>query len=136
MAFEKCGDQKRKGYLQVKSDHDGWSSLVGHLFYCSFNADMRLDDKDNQVILYPVGALYGRKEEDFVQTELRRLREGLRVESSKLRPPLQLVFFLSQPNTLFNCSSVLQQASQTVSLQRFESVLRHETCRKSDLCGR
>lgn len=59
-------------------------------FLCySFNANIHLDYKENKVNLYPVGALFGRQREDYVQSELRRLRENLRSESSKLRPPHQ-----------------------------------------------
>jgi len=63
------------------------------LFFFSFNANVRLDDKDNKVNLYPVGALLGHQKEDYVQSELRRLRENLRAESAKLHPPSQLVHF-------------------------------------------
>jgi hypothetical protein len=62
-------------------------------YICSFNADVRLDHKENKVTLYPVGALFGHQREDYVQSELRRLRENLRCESSKLRAPKQLVIF-------------------------------------------
>jgi hypothetical protein len=55
----------------------------------SFIANVRLDYKENKVNLYPVGAFLGHQKEDYVQSELRRLRENLRVESAKLRPPEQ-----------------------------------------------
>jgi hypothetical protein len=57
--------------------------------YFSFIADVRLDYKDNKVNLYPVGAFLGHQKEDYVQSELRRLRESLRAESAKLRTPQQ-----------------------------------------------
>ena len=53
---------------------------------------MHLDFKETKVNLYPIGALFGHQREDYVQSELRRLRESLRSESSKLRPPIQWVF--------------------------------------------
>ncbi|CAF0916703.1 unnamed protein product [Adineta steineri] len=53
----------------------------------NFNADVRLDQKENKVNLYPVGTLFGHQRDDYVQSELRRLRESLRSESSKLRRP-------------------------------------------------
>lgn len=56
-----------------------------------FVGDVRLDWKSRQANMYPVGALHGHLKEDYVQTELRRLREGLRTESSKLRAPAQFV---------------------------------------------
>lgn len=65
-------------------------NIVRFCFY-SFNANVRLDWKENKVNIYPVGALYGHQKEDYVQSELRRLRESLRCESAKLRPPQQLV---------------------------------------------
>jgi len=52
-----------------------------------FVGDVRLDWKSRHANLYPVGALHGQLKEDYVQTELRRLRENLRTESSKLRAP-------------------------------------------------
>ncbi|UJR35879.1 hypothetical protein I4U23_028622 [Adineta vaga] len=58
----------------------------------NFNADVRLDRNDNKVNLYPVGALSGHQRDDYVQSELRRLRENLRCESSKLHRPPQLIF--------------------------------------------
>ena len=60
----------------------------------SFNANVRLDWKENKVNLYPVGAFSGHQKEDYVQTELRRLRENLRCESAKLRPPTTVSYFL------------------------------------------
>jgi hypothetical protein len=57
----------------------------------SFNANVRLDSKENKVNLYPIGALSGRQKDDYVQSELRRLRESLRSESAKLHPPPQFV---------------------------------------------
>lgn len=61
---------------------------------CSFHADVRLDYKENKVNLYPTGAFYGHQKEDYVQSELRRLRENLRGESAKLRAPQQFVNYL------------------------------------------
>lgn len=62
----------------------------------SFNADVRLDHKEKKVNLYPVGAFLGHQKEDYVQSELRRLRERLRMESAKLRPPSQYVHLSDQ----------------------------------------
>ncbi|CAF2520074.1 unnamed protein product [Rotaria sp. Silwood2] len=50
----------------------------------TFNANIRLDYDENKVNLYPVD----QRKEDYVQTELRRLRENLHNESVKMRRPL------------------------------------------------
>ncbi|CAF2065081.1 unnamed protein product [Rotaria magnacalcarata] len=74
-----------------------------------FHADVHLDFKETKVNLYPIGALFGHTREDYVQTELRRLRESLRAESSKLRPPIHKVyepFVYNDLGPYFDTSSV------------------------------
>lgn len=91
MAFENSGHQKRNGNISVNITTKINPVLFNVILYCSFNADVRLDQKENKVNLYPDDALNGRKGDDYVQSELRRLRENLRCESSKLRRPSQFV---------------------------------------------
>ncbi|CAF1064509.1 unnamed protein product [Rotaria sordida] len=57
--------------------------IKGNEIY-NFNTNIRLDYHENKVTLYP----NDQRKEDFVQTELRRLRENLHSESLKLRRPL------------------------------------------------
>ncbi|CAF3803025.1 unnamed protein product [Rotaria sordida] len=87
---------------RVIIEHDGTDkNMVWHLKTMqikkgnetyNFKADIHLDYKENKANLYPVGALFGHQREDYVQSELRRLRESLRSESSKLRPPLHKAY--------------------------------------------
>ncbi|CAF1409527.1 unnamed protein product [Adineta ricciae] len=53
----------------------------------NFDANVRLDRNDNKVNLYLADAVNGHPGDDYVQSELRRLRENLRCESSKLHRP-------------------------------------------------
>jgi len=55
----------------------------------SFNSNVYLDDKEQKINLYPMD----QRKEDYVQSELRRLRESLRSESAKMRRPQQFSFF-------------------------------------------
>jgi len=53
----------------------------------SFNTNnVRLDSKEQKINLFPIT----KKREDYVQSELRRLRESLKSESSKMHRPQQL----------------------------------------------
>ncbi|CAF0753759.1 unnamed protein product [Rotaria sp. Silwood1] len=85
--------------IQIKKGHETYN----------FNADLRLDYKENKANLYPVGALFGHQREDYVQSELRRLRESLRSESSKLHPPVHKAyepFVYNDLRPYFDTSSV------------------------------
>ncbi len=55
----------------------------------SFNSNVYLDDKEQKINLYPMD----QRKEDYVQSELRRLRESLRSESAKMHRPQQFSFF-------------------------------------------
>ena len=55
------------------------------MFMFSFHTNLCLDEKEPKLTLYPVD----QKKEDYVQSELRRLRESLRSESSKMQRPRQ-----------------------------------------------
>ncbi len=86
--------------VQIKKDNETYKfvrmktkSSFSMIKSFSFNANVRLDYKENKINLYPVGAFLGHQKEDYVQSELRRLRESLRTESAKLRPPQQFVIF-------------------------------------------
>jgi hypothetical protein len=86
--------------IQIKKGNETYRSVEKKLEdsfksidFFSFHANIHLDYKENKVNLYPVGAFLGHQKEDYVQSELRRLRESLRSESSKLHPPQQLVHF-------------------------------------------
>ncbi len=48
-----------------------------------------MDDKEQKINLYPMD----QRKEDYVQSELRRLRESLRSESAKMHRPQQFSFF-------------------------------------------
>lgn len=58
------------------------------LILFSFNADVYLNDKKQKVNLFPVAKV----KEDYVQSELRRLRQNLRTTSAKMRRPPQFSF--------------------------------------------
>ncbi|CAF0829675.1 unnamed protein product [Adineta ricciae] len=77
--------------LAVKSEDVVWHLKKVQLKKGSeeynFDANVRLDRNDNKANLYPADAVNGRPGDDYVQSELRRLRENLRCESSKLHRP-------------------------------------------------
>ncbi len=58
------------------------------LFCFSFNANVYFDSRDRKINLYPIT----KRKEDYIQGELRRLRQSLRSESMKMRRPPQLNF--------------------------------------------
>ncbi|CAF2907936.1 unnamed protein product [Rotaria sp. Silwood2] len=104
---------------QITVEHNGMDkNIIWHLKTIqikkgnetyNFNADLRLDYKENKANLYPVGALFGHQREDYVQSELRRLRESLRSESSKLHPPVHKAyepFVYNDLSPYFDTSSV------------------------------
>jgi hypothetical protein len=66
-------------------------------FIFSFKANVRLDSNERKVNLFPIE----QKKEDYVQSELRRLRENLRSESFKMRRPRQLVSFFKYLKIIF-----------------------------------
>ncbi|CAF3373219.1 unnamed protein product [Rotaria sp. Silwood1] len=71
----------------------------------SFNANIRLDYNENKANVYPID----QKKEDYVQTELRRLRGNLHSESLKLRRPLHKAhepFVYNDLKPYFDTSSV------------------------------
>lgn len=56
--------------------------------FFSFPNNIRLDHRESKITLSPID----NKKEDFVEVELRRLKDNLRSESMKLRRPIQLSF--------------------------------------------
>lgn len=67
----------------------------------SFNADVHFNDKKQKMSLHP----QMKSKEDYVQSELRRLKQNLRATSAKMRRPPQynLTIFLifNYQNSLF-----------------------------------
>jgi hypothetical protein len=63
-------------------------------FISSFHANVRLDYSEQKIVLHP----QDQRKEDFVQTELRRLKENLHSESLKMRRPPQLSYFFFPAN--------------------------------------
>jgi len=55
----------------------------------SFNGNVRLDYKEQKANLHSIP----QQKEDYVQSELRRLRDSLRTESAKMRRPRQFSCF-------------------------------------------
>jgi hypothetical protein len=64
--------------------------MESNMIVFSFNANVYLDYEEPKVSLYPTV----QRREDYVHSELRRLRESLRSESSKMRRPAQFSFSL------------------------------------------
>ena len=88
LASEANADRQGQWDLPVR-----WQEETDGLLKYSFRftANVRVDDEDQKVILYPIP----HRKEDYVESQLRRLRDNLRSESAKRRRPAKFVLSLS-----------------------------------------